>query len=424
MNPIVESAYIEDGFLIIKGKAKPKKIKNSKLKLVICSESDNKFYLEYELNINKESFKFKKNIETILKKYSLKYQEQLDIYIDNCNYRENLYIDIEKISDDEYTLRNKPCKVELSCSNDSRLVLNISSNKFKINSILQDIKFENGNIDLTVNISSDFEEYLGNYRKAILLKDRDSKKEYYFEVEEIDKLTYRCYISNYTLGEIYLREENTLDVYIMITNNIDAFDIPVNIDIKKTIEFKYEALEKNSYFKFKPYKTGYNTLGVFVRLSNINCIVEHFSIDDGKITIDGKIDSKEFNVWSLKDNKASIVLKKRKKVNGKYQYKKNKVFNCYLEEELISVEFLNTYFNTYNEVSILDKLILNNKTEDEIWDVFIRVENRKHITHDIVLNLEDSSLDNMIIFKGHKVRHFVNKFNGGLSLYIYKKINN
>lgn len=422
MNSRVDLVKFEGEKLIIKGSILNSSIKKSDTKIIIQSENSTEFYTEYDINLNKGNFLFKKNVDTIFRKYNMLKDMKLSIFIEHDNKRIKLEDSNADISNNEYTLSEKLCKVSILKSQNNEIILSLTSEEIKAKVNLEDLDFINGDIKLKFNIESNSEKKLKLYNKFIILKDRDFDAEYTIEVENIIDNNYKAIINDEVLSKIKLEKlNNVIDVFVRLSTDKFKLDVPVQVatNYNHSLNFKYNILSNNKFFRYKPYKNGFNAISIYIKSSEVNATVEELILQDEKIKIEGYISSNEMDIWSISDNKAYLVLKKRKKINGNYNYKWFDGIECYSDEVLVDMKILNTYFELSD--NLIDKLINEIKTKDEIWDIFIRVTNNQNNIHDIILKY-NASYNSYIDINNNNVRLFSNRFNNGLSYSINPKI--
>lgn len=297
-------------------------------------------------------------------------------------------------------------------------------NKQNIYAYLESLTFKNKTINFVYNIEASNKKEVESYKKSIVLKNRDTNSEYIFNTSKVRGSFYKTTIDSNSLSKINLENTtNTIDIYLRLSINEKDIDtlIYVKENYNQNLNFKYEVLENNKYYRYKPYETGDNTLSIYIRISEIEANISRLLLEGDKPNIQGYISSKEFDIWSVTDRSSYIVLKKRKKIDGNYDYRYSLNLDCYEKEILIDIKLLNTYF-ALNE-NLVSKIINEDKEEDEIWDMFIRVTDIDENTQDLILKYL-GPCDNYIEVMDYRVRIFSNKFNGGLSYYIYKNVNN
>lgn len=296
---------------------------------------------------------------------------------------------------------------------------------------LEDLTFKDGIINFIYKI-----ENLDNkkdIKEEILLLNRETGSKYIFDVVSIDEEYRKFKVSKEILDNIKIEKSNNIiDVFVRLRNKDKIKDIKLMIkeDYNSSINFSYYKLPSNNYYSYKPYRTGKDTLSIFIRLSKIEAIVEEINFSSRNIDILGKIQSKELDVWNITDREAYIVLKKRKKINDDYKYKYIDKVECYEDEIKIPIKLLNTYFKSKNEMlelilpkvkykskELLSKEKTTNQNTHAIWDMYLRTLDKDGKSLDITLKYKDKYERNIII-DNFNVKLFRNKFNGGLSYYI------
>ena len=357
-----------------------------------CSSKDNTFFFKIRLSeIVKEEYT---NNNQVVKPYiqykNNKYFINSEV---NGNYDEGSFINVDN---KVYTIKGQ-----------EKLSFNEISYDFYPKMKILDTQFINGKFNLEISITLENDKRnMNSYTKLFVLQNRINKKEMIYHMQaKKDKYCVQIDLRN-EYEDMLMDNEIILDAYIVISNEKRNIKIPIQLTTQPELQYKYShyPINNEDYYIFKPYITAHNTIAILIRKYNIKAIADELCVKDDHLYIDGKITSREYNIWNFVDNSSKIVFKKRKRKSPTLKY---------VDEKTFDIEFLNTYFYINTNIEFFKQ-----ENSSEIWDIFIRVENCYNKRIDIPIQSDEieEKLNEYDIEKIGKFDIYTNSINNGYSI--------
>lgn len=357
-----------------------------------CSSKDDAFFFKIRLSeiVKEEYTNNNQVVQPYIQYKNNKYFINSEV---NGNYNEGNFINVDN---KVYTMKMQ-----------ENLSFNKISYDFHPKIKILDTQFINGKFNLEISITLENDKRnMNSYTKLFVLQNRINKKEMIYHMQaKKDKYCVQIDLRN-EYKDRFMENEIILDAYIVISNEKRNIKIPIQLTTQPELQYKYchYPINNEDYYIFKPYITAHNTIAILIRKYNIKAIADELCIKDNCLYIDGKITSREYNIWNFIDNSSKIVFKKRKKKSPTLQY---------VDEKNFDIEFLNTYFYINTNIEFFKQ-----DNSSQIWDIFIRLENYYNKIIDIPIQSDEieEKLNKYDIEKIGEFDIYINSINNGYSI--------
>lgn len=367
-------------------------------------------------------FFIEENINDLLKEKKLYDGAIWDLYmIDDGEY---VQVEMDDSANDlkelDYRiLSNRLFKVKPYVTGQNGLSLLVLQNS--ILAVESGVKYEGGLFTVSVQTQGDItlEELK---EKTVTLKAKRREQEQLFEYYETKTLQpastqtgllFEIDMDSFFFNDAFSKKY-IWDLFIEISDTSGAYiDLPLESysENKRSYQFNYYDFQHNDLYRVKPYVTGLNTVALLINRANVSAVIDHIDFENNRLTVEGVLQSTEYDMDNLEGLTSFLIVKKRQKVGNEFVYN---------TERSTELSVVNLYFEV--KTSLSDLLVDDVIRDKDVWDIFVRVTTMNGCSIDIPLQAGSnassyrSAYEVMENHSSIKFKPFVNG-KGELSLY-------